>query len=224
MLAYEIGAAGRQLLIDLPESGPGYQLIELSQGDIVVPAGKYIVFLAELMIELNDFVQFLTGHDPQNPPRSFPDYNAFKLAIVPTPRRIASLPSSPVPTTSSPATPWPVSPTLVATHVTAGGEVFWRLCAVNPDPRLRGGTLTPGTYLTSDDDMKLVNTGFGAVGRYALPSPFPASHVARCTPAPGETFRVGTTRPNFGQAGGGVEVLFPTHPVPAAYARAMPNW
>ena len=220
MRMYELNIAGRDLLLALAESGPGYQLIELPMGDINIPAGRYIVFNAELLIELNDLVQFLVGNDPQS--QLFTSYVAFKAGITITP--IAHLPSAPTPVSPSAPAPWPISPTLVATSTTSGSEVFWRLCAVNPDPRLRSGVLVPGTYLTSGEDLKLVNTGFGIVGRYALPSPFPASHVAECRPAAGETFNIGTTRPNFGQAGGGVEVLFPSYSVPTTYHRKMPEW
>jgi hypothetical protein len=220
MQAYELNIAGRDLLLALAESGPGYQLIELLTGDINIPAGRYIVFNTELLIEMNDFVQFLTGNDPQS--QLFTNYAAFKAGITITP--IAHLPSAPTPTPPSAPAPWPVSLTLVATSITIGSEVFWRLCSVNPDPRLRGGVLVPGTYLTSDDDLKLANTGFGVVGRYALPSPFPASYVTVCRPTVGETFNIGTTRPNFGQAGGGVEILFQSYSVPATYQRKMPEW
>lgn len=220
MQAYELNIAGRDLLLDLAESGPGYQLIELSTGDISIPAGRFIAFNAELLIEWNNFVQFLTGNDPQS--QLFIDYAAFKAAITITP--IAGLPSPPTLASPSAPAPWPSSPTLVAKSTTIGSEVFWRLCAVKPDPRLRGNVLVPGTYLTSDEDMKLVNTGFGVVGRYALPSPFPASHINECRPTGGETFNIGTTRPNFGQSGGGVEILFPSYSVPATYHKKMPEW
>lgn len=224
MRAYELNRAGADPLLALTEAGPGYQLIKLPNGDNNIPAGKYIVFNADLLIWLDDFIQFLAGSAAQNPPRSFTSYVDFKRGIVPAPSTISSLPSTPAPTPTPATAPWPASPTLVATSTTSGGEVFWRLCGLKPDPRLRGTVLVPGTYLTSDDDLRLVTTGFGAVGRYALPSPFPASHITECRPAAGQTFNIGTTRPNFGQAGGGVEILFPGYSVPATYHRKISDW
>lgn len=228
MLAYELDPGGIDPLLALRESGPGYQVIQLPSGDIKTPAGEYLVFNADLLIKFDDFVQFLTGQDPQNPPRSFDTYGAFKVSIVPAPTKISQLPSLPILPSTTPATPtpWPLSPTLVATSVTSGNEVFWRLSAVNPDPRIRGGHLLPGSYLISDDDLKMVNTGFGAVGRYALPNPFPARHLFEFHPPAGETFYIGTTRPNFGQAGGGVELFFQAikSPISGAYHKGIPGW
>lgn len=66
--------------------------------------------------------------------------------------------------------------------------------------------LSAGTYLTTVSDQAYANTGFAAVGRYALPIPVPAIHVFLYQLPPGTTLRVGTALPNFGQAGGGVEV------------------
>lgn len=62
------------------------------------------------------------------------------------------------------------------------------------------------TYLTSINDQQFVNSGFGAVGRYALPLPIPASYQHDYTLPAGTKLLVGTVAPYFGQAGGGVEV------------------
>lgn len=67
-------------------------------------------------------------------------------------------------------------------------------------------SLKAGAYLTTFNDQQFVNTGFGAVGRYALPLPIPASFVHDYTLPVGTTLQVGTVAPQFGQAGGGVEV------------------
>lgn len=66
--------------------------------------------------------------------------------------------------------------------------------------------LSADTYLTTDSDRAYTNTGFAAVGRYALPIPVPAIHVFMYQLPQGTTVRIGTVQPNFGQAGGGVEV------------------
>jgi hypothetical protein len=222
--SYELDPSGIDPLLSIPESGPGYQTITLPTGHANVPANEYLVFNAELIIKFTDYVQFLTGNDPQNPPRAFNSYADFKANLVPAPIKIARLPSTPA--IAVPPRPWPLSPTLVTKSVTSGPTIFWRLSSVNPDPRIRSGVLLPGSYLSSDDDVKLVNTGFGVVGRYALPSPFPASYLFECLPSAGETFFIGTTRPNFGQAGGGVEVFFQTikTPIPGSFKKKLPDW
>lgn len=88
---------------------------------------------------------------------------------------------------------------------------FFRYTSTVVDPRFTPGAGATGsirkdTYLTSFNDQLFVNSGFGAVGRYALPIPAPASYVHSYTLLPNTTLLVGTVAPQFGQAGGGVEV------------------
>jgi hypothetical protein len=83
---------------------------------------------------------------------------------------------------------------------------FFRYTSTQQDRRYVGGTIKADTYLTSISDHQFANTGFGAVGRYAIPLPMPASYLHDYTLPPSITLRVGTVGPQFGQAGGGVEV------------------
>ena len=64
-----------------------------------------------------------------------------------------------------------------------------------------------GTYATTYNDIRMVPSGFAAVGRYALPNPL-SSKYAYVILTDTVPQIVGTTVPNFGQAGGGVDVLF----------------
>ncbi len=72
------------------------------------------------------------------------------------------------------------------------------------------GELSAGTYMTTQKDDAFVNTGFGAVGRFALPMPIPASYRHDYTVLPQINspikLDVGTVAPAFGQSGGGIEV------------------
>lgn len=108
---------------------------------------------------------------------------------------------------------------------TVCGDVFYRLSAFKDDKRINtDGSVTPGTYCTSDNDFKMTPSGLAAVGRYALPSPLPAIHVFLITPPPKTKVAYGTVRPNFGMAGGGVEAYFPNG-IPrnsAHYYRTIP--
>jgi hypothetical protein len=67
-------------------------------------------------------------------------------------------------------------------------------------------TLKKDTYLTSQLDRHHADTGFGSVGRYALPLPIPISTVIEYTLPVGKDIEVGKVAPLFGQAGGGVEI------------------
>ena len=102
------------------------------------------------------------------------------------------------------------------------GEIFVRYSAFHPDFRIgRNGSVRPGTYVTTATDMPHVPSGLAAVGRYALPNPAPALYIYTMSPPPGISIRCGTVVPRFGQAGGGVEVLF-NPPLPAGTAHG-PN-
>lgn len=66
--------------------------------------------------------------------------------------------------------------------------------------------LRKGAYLTPENDVAFVNTGYGVVGRYSLPVPHPARYLHKYLIPGGTGFRVGTVEPQFNQSGGGVEV------------------
>jgi hypothetical protein len=95
---------------------------------------------------------------------------------------------------------------LIATDTLAVNTVFRRYLSTPADHRFVGGQLTAGTYLTSQTDAAHADSGFGAVGRYALPLPLPVVHVIQYELPAGTTIEIGTVAPNFGQSGGGVEV------------------
>jgi hypothetical protein len=90
--------------------------------------------------------------------------------------------------------------------------IFYRFVGSAKDPRLTGATLSPNTYLTPHSDIAYANTGFAAVGRYALPLPVPASYRFQYQLLAGTQLQVGTVLPSFGQAGGGVEVRLAVSP------------
>ena len=69
--------------------------------------------------------------------------------------------------------------------------------------------LSASTYVTTSNDAVHVNSGFSVVARYALPLPLAANHRIEYKIPKGTMIQVGTVAPNFGQAGGGVEVFLP---------------
>ena len=89
-------------------------------------------------------------------------------------------------------------------------EVFVRYSAFRRDFRIdpKNGFVRANTYVTTDTDAPLVPSGLAAVGRYALPNPAPALYKFTIKSPPRSSIHCGTVAPNFGQAGGGVEVLF----------------
>jgi hypothetical protein len=97
---------------------------------------------------------------------------------------------------------------VVATRKKAKPMAYFRFSANPNDPRvLRSGDFVKGTYATTYNDLQMVPSGFAAVGRYALPSSLSAKfmYIIITDSVPQ---LIGTAVPNFGQAGGGVEVQF----------------
>jgi len=97
---------------------------------------------------------------------------------------------------------------IIAISSTKGIQAYFRMSAFKNDRRIgSAGDFLPGTYATTFNDIRLIPSGYAAVGRYALPNPNSAKYmfslVTKTAPA-----YVGTAVPNFGQAGGGVEVYF----------------
>jgi hypothetical protein len=95
---------------------------------------------------------------------------------------------------------------LIATYTLQNTSIFHRYLNSGIDPKFNGKDLKAGTYLTSTIDSNHATSGFGAVGRYALPIPLPASHVIQYELPKRTVIEIGTVAPNFGQSGGGVEI------------------
>jgi hypothetical protein len=70
------------------------------------------------------------------------------------------------------------------------------------------GDFLPGTYAAPASEVPFVQTGFVAVGRFALPVNLPASHHYEIVAPAGTHVDFGTVAPAFGQSGGGVEAYF----------------
>ena len=86
-------------------------------------------------------------------------------------------------------------------------QIFYRYCWSSLDPNYDSiDGLSKNTYLTTRNDIDFVNSGYGIVGRYAMPIPAPAIHQFEYVIPKDSIIRVGTVAPMFGQAGGGVEV------------------
>lgn len=105
------------------------------------------------------------------------------------------------------------TPSVVSPRSLTKPEGFYRFSAFPNDRRVhKNGSFRSGTYATTYHDAKAVPSGFAAVGRYALPNPLSARFMYTIVTARVPTY-VGAVAPAFGQAGGGVEVLFRRKPI-----------
>ena len=204
-------------LIKIDEHGLGFQHIETdeSYSENAVPRGEYLVFNCELFIpydyEKEKELRFLGS-------TSYESY--IQMA---KPKRCTSV-SNPKKIETSSYNPT----TLILSTKTCEDERYWRLSGYANDRRINNlNEVVSGTYLTSDSELAHISSGFGAVGRYALPNPFPSVYAYSVIPKRGLDIKLGTVRPAFGQAGGGVEAVIRQssgeHSV-SNHKRVLPAW
>lgn len=112
----------------------------------------------------------------------------------------------------SPSRPSYIYGHLPFTGVTHAGDVFCRCEHWATSRRVLHKTnqILAGTYGFPASELPFVPTGFAAVGRYALPDLPPACRQYEIQPPPNYTLQCGACVPLYGQAGGGVEVMFPS--------------
>lgn len=218
MKMWHLGDTEINALMDLPETGMGFQLVEaIIWGD----ATPLLVLNSKHAIDLSES-GLLPGDDPtvilRNGLRVIEALKSFPVQTIiaaPQPHsfrllnaRVGSLPVS----TTLPAVAASVAlPASLVKHDTlAANRVFHRFSAFKPDRRVDPvtGDFLAGTYAAPASEVPFVPTGFVAVGRFALPSTLPASFHYEIEAPAGTTVDFGTVAPAFGQAGGGVEAYF----------------
>lgn len=191
-------------LVALPESGMGYQVVRYGDSPFVV----FNATLAIPFLELKDFVFSRAATEGENEEEPI---DGWSQETKRWPGRIELLYSPLLPQYRSntlglsfPESIVKVTPRTYK-HPPAA---YFRFSAFPKDKRIdANGGFVPGTYATTFADMKAVPSGFAAVGRYALPKANSARYV-HCVVTYDDPTYMGTVTPNYGQAGGGVEVVF----------------
>ena len=211
---FDLSDEEKKSALAAPETGPGYQVASRKTGG---QGPRYLVFNGEVAVPITEQAGTSDGfeddiEDVQLRWESdgFESYETF--LNHPTagahPAHALAFPAA----KAAPRGTLIVSTTTSATATTP----VVRFTAYRNDRRVKpavggvGYDVAVDTYVMPEDDgTKYVSTGLGAVGRCALPNPFPASWY-RWLDIPASTpVLVGTVRPNFGQAGGGVEIVLP---------------
>lgn len=203
-------------LLSQPETGMGYQLIQIRSN-----AGLTFEGAANSVGIFSPTVNPLI----QGVHRSAPDFSKGLALNPPLPKAL------PPHLVFNPRLMFQTQPKQAAAEpphegVTDANDVFFRFSAYLVDWRItKEKALLPGSYSTTDTDVKVVPNGLAAVGRYAMPSRISARYVFKITPGAGVKIRYGTVTPNFGLAGGGVEVFFPdgTPPNTAEFSHSIPE-
>lgn len=195
------------LLLNQPESGMGYQIVEATTFDNKIKRG--IAYNAEL---------FLFDEEPRLTLKTTAFARLLNEAKIST-GEIKSLHVVTNTASASPAFALRETATSYDKQATPAKdapiektkekEVFKRFTAYENDHRITSdGRLLLGTYATTEEDAKNAPTGKAAVARYALPNPKPASNKWTIKPHKDTLIQYGIVEPAFGQPGGGVEVIF----------------
>jgi hypothetical protein len=194
-------------LLSQPESGMGYQLV-----DIVTDAKRKVAavaYNAELVLALDEpdhRAQFEAFAARGFSVKGY-GFNVREIKVLArgsTPGRVLSVHET---RGAYGAKPGPAKDAPVV--LTEDGEVFKRFTAFENDRRiLPDGSVVPGTYATTEEDARHVHTGREAVARYALPNPAPAVNVFTIVPSSATPIQGGIVEPANGQPGGGIEVIF----------------
>ncbi|HEX8318886.1 hypothetical protein [Longimicrobium sp.] len=195
----QLAGVSQAKLAGLPESGMGYVLAsallpdDRSESLVIVGGNDYVIPL-EPHPRFFSLADLLAGQPfPSIVPR------VVTVALTaPAAHNVATLPAGYLPVAGAIA--------LLGTIMVSSKTRFYRYTGTVGDRRFSGTHLAVDTYLTTEADQTYANTGFAAVGRYALPIPVPASYVHVYDLPVGTSLLVGTVLPNYGQAGGGVEV------------------
>jgi len=203
---FRVSDSASERLVGQPESGLGYQLVQYRR-----EKGPLVVFNASTAIPLSELRErkfseedydLLSGNPEM--PGSFEslsmddDYTVVFSQLDPSMRRDSFGLSF---------TETPVAPSEMAIPSNRPRS-YYRYNAYYKDRRITWkGDFVAGTYATTYADMHFVPSGFAAVGRYALPNPASARYIFTLVTFDRPTL-MGTAAPNFGQSGGGVEVLF----------------
>jgi hypothetical protein len=220
MHMWNLGTTAIRELVDLPETGMGFQIVEAFAGGRDIP---FLIFNSEQAFDLSE-IQLEVGNDPATVLRnglnivellrssptvtlfSAPQPHSFRLLGS----RISMPPVAPILAATSSAPQAALASSLVKHVSLTARRTFHRFSAFNPDRRVdqTTGSFLPGTYAAPESEVPFVPTGFTAVGRFALPNNQPASHHYLIDAPPGTQVDFGTVAPSFGQAGGGVEAYF----------------
>ena len=227
-------------LRNLPETTPGTQVVHVgsSNNSDAIASGPYLVLDCEFFIGIE--------HDGNSDPLErlrlvpYPTYEAFvqsyNVRHTSSVGRVTPVPTSPnapapvlAPSTTRPTTPLLLPrATLITATKSAASERFWRVSAYANDRRITSDReLVAHTFVTTDSDIEFIASGLGAVGRHALPNPFPSIYAFSIVPTPGTDICLGTVRPQYNQAGGGVEGVFFNNTgtwTVSNHAKVLPAW
>lgn len=208
-----------------PETGMGLQIAVTKNGLLAIMSNGMALpcYATQQFYDIDDL---LTGAPLPTGPAPAPVTLAPSTQVIKHRLQASSyLPGAPVPQ------PVPAMGAVLGAHPLlrsvqlANPTVFYRFIGNPTDFRFVNNTLLAGTYVSTALEHRTANSGFAAVGRFALPLPAPASYVFQYGLPAGAVLYAGTVAPLFGQSGGGVEILvLNTTPVEQYGPTQMPEF
>lgn len=184
-----LNEAQQRSLLSQPETGMGYQLVELTTLTFRKVVG--VAYNAEVVLERNEpeqrrlFLALASGILLKSSGQEVREVRALSSAPAEFRAFMLGEPKAAYASAHGPAKDAPV----VATKA---GEVFKRFSVYAHDHRIEAdGSLKPGTYATTEADARQVRTGKEAVARYALPNPEPAVNVFTIRPVAATAIQYG---------------------------------
>jgi len=203
----------QKALIDMPETGMGYQFIEAQLGSNL-STERLIIYNSELIIQFDGFFNenrqkvILSGYD-----------KTLKLSREVEMRMIKPLPASLLhKDQSDKLSPSSLkgrhtgNPAIINPITNANGiESFVRLSAFEDDKRIDflNRKLKKGSYTTTETDYKSCKVhNDDPVDRYALPNNDNVKWAFYITPTTSDRLQRGVVQPAFEKIGGGIEAFF----------------
>jgi hypothetical protein len=207
MPIYHATSSAESRLVETSESGMGFQILRY-RGELIVALNATVLVplrdLIEARANADELVALLARSETDlesDASEPFDLHDDFTLAFSQLELQLNSIETGlNIPKIAAAPPENVISPKRAYS--------YYRFSAAHRDKRIMpNGDFVPGTYATTYADFHFVPSGFAAVGRYALPNPASARFVFQIVTLDRPTL-MGTATPNFGQAGGGVEVLF----------------
>jgi hypothetical protein len=216
-MIYRIHSSDANTLLDRPETGMGYQIVEASkilESDIK----RYIVYNSQIAVDLDlNFKTYKRQLFSEGYTRALNTSNQLVLST----NSIRVLNKTEVLQTK--ALSFSEAKRGKKRHsgdkgskdnpkeYANGSEVFVRLSAYEEDKRIdfEKKKLKPGSYTTTDKDyLECVATNDDPVDRYALPNDEEIKWAFYIKPKSSDTLQRGIVQPAFDHEGGGIEAYF----------------
>jgi hypothetical protein len=213
-MIYKAYSSFTERLLNQPETGMGYQLIEAKRPDRHY-SQKFIVYNAELIVDLNDsFQENKRKILNEGYVRMFSksDYVTLSLTKVLSRQELRSVRMFSESKMDNKGRHKGRSGAVDNDPVYANGEdIFVRLSAYENDRRIDfvNKRLLDGTYTTTlEDYLSCKGHNDDPVDRYALPNDEEIKWAFHVQPKSYDKYRPGIVQPANGHNGGGIEALF----------------